>query len=283
MNVQTGSHYTYLLQSRRVTKITIGSLVVLVGAGVMALLSQFGILPNDLQGLVPIFYILAALAFIVFVPMLFFQYGYARGGIWLEPEQIRVQYPGEEAQQMDWREARFGVDEGEIYLNASKGKEGYGHIFGDRRYLRLHLEGVMPEERRRFWYEVTERLDVRHPERLSLVTLLNSQGEMVARGRLYLFEERIVLAENRGERKVFLDAPLQALRQIQNEESFSMGRLSYDAFSFQYDGKKYLIMLGYELVMNSMLGSRSNWSRTGESSSWIASLKGEKAISTEGK
>lgn len=283
MNTQTGSHYRYLLQSRRITKITVGSLAVLVIAGGLSLLWQFHFLPADLQGLVPIFYILAALAFIVFVPILFFQYGYARGGIWLEPDQIRVQYPGEDAQQMTWREARFGVDEGDIYLKASKGKEGFGHLFGAQRYLRLHLEGALPEERSRFWQEVSERLEVRHPQRLSLVTLLSSQGEIVARGRLYLFDDRVLLAENRGERRVFLDAPLQALRQVQVEEAYSIGRLSCDALSFQYEGKRYTIMLGYELVMNSMLGNRSSWSRTGEAASWTASLKGEKVISAEGK
>ena len=54
-------------------------------------------------------------------------------------------FTGEKIQEMAWSEARFAVNEGEAYLQASKGKEGLGHIFADTRYIRLHLEGLTPE------------------------------------------------------------------------------------------------------------------------------------------
>ncbi len=271
--LSTTTRYRFSLQNRRIVRISLGALAIIAIMGILHLLSQFNALPPGGDVLLGIFYILAVIAFIVLLPMLVLLYGYARAGIWLEPERIRALFPGEDEQQLTWAEARFAVDEGEIYLAATRGKEGFGHIFGDQNYLRLHLEGVDSEVRTRIWRQIEPLMPIRHPERFTLMTLMNSEGELVARGRLYLFEQRLLCVENRGQRRVVFVGPRNARRHIQREPEFHLGRFSCDAFSVQYEGRKYTIMLGYELTASTSVGRATNWSTTGDAESWIAALR----------
>jgi hypothetical protein len=174
-------------------------------------------------------------------------------------------------QEMAWSEALFAVDEGEEYLHASKGKEGVGFLFGETRYVRLYLEGMMPEQRAQVEQAVAEHVPVRQPRRFTLMTLLNTKGELVARGRLYLFENELLCAENRGEKRVFLYAPLKDLDSIKQRTSFYVGNLECEAFTFRYR-KEYVVMLGYETTFNRGIGSSSHWSVTGNAAEWVEAL-----------
>ncbi len=173
---------------------------------------------------------------------------------------------------MSWPEARFAINEGEEYLRQSKGKEGLGHLFGETRYLRLHLEGLKPAQRSQFEQILAEHLEIRHPRGFTLVTLLNAQAELVARGRLYLLEHEFLCTENRGQKRVFFCAPLQELRALKQIDSFYVGKLECEAFSLQYAGEEHLIMLGYETTTSSNLGTSSRWSPTGNAQAWLEAL-----------
>lgn len=265
--------YPFALHHRRIILLTTISALLLVVFGGLAALSNLLVLPADLNAYVVIAYILAVIGFVFLMPMLYFQYSYGRAGLWIEPDQLRVQYPGENQQQMQWSEARFAVDEGEDYLRISKGKEGLGHLIGKTRYVRLHLEGMWPQQRLDVEQAVTEHVEVRHPRLFTLMTLLNAQGELVARGRLYLFENHLLCTENRGEKRVFFYAPLKDLRSVKQRASFYVGKLECEAFTLQYKEKTYVIMLGYETTISNTLGNSSHWSVTGSASQWAETLQ----------
>ena len=268
MNATIVPRYGFARHNRRISRITLGSFLVVVVFGSIALLPFFKIS----GALIGISYILAVLGLIVLLPMLYFLYSYGRSGLWIESDRVRVQFPGEDEQQMTWSEARFAVDEGEEYLYLSKGKEGLGHLFGTTRYIRLHLEGMMPEQRAQIERQLAEHVQIRQPKRFTLMTLLNTKGEVMARGRLYLFDSEVLCAENRGEKRVFFNAPLKDLDSVRQRNPFYVGKLECEAFTIRYRGKEYVVMLGYETTINSNFGSSSRWSITGNAKDWVEAL-----------
>ncbi len=268
MNVSVAARYRFARHSQRISRLTLGSLLVVLVFGSIALLPFIKI-----SGIViGISYIIAVLGLIVLLPVLYFQYSYGRSGIWIEPDGIRVQFPGENEQQMAWSEARFAVDEGEEYLYASKGKEGLGHIFGTTRYIRLHLEGMTPEQRAQIEQQLSEHMEIHQPRRFTLMTLLNTKGEIVARGRLYLFDTDVLCAENRGEKRVFFYAPIKDLSSVKERDPFYVGKLECEAISIRYKGKEYVVMFGYETTISGNLGSSSRWAMTGNAKDWVDAL-----------
>ncbi len=272
MNTENTHRYRFVFHTRRLTILAIVSAVVFVIAGSLALLSSFPILPVYLEWLIIPSYLVAMIAVAFLLPLLVLQYSYAHSGVWIEPDKVRVRFPGMNEQEMAWSEARFAVDEGEEYLRFSKGKEGVGFLFGETRYIRLYLEGMLPEQRTQVEQAIAEHVPVRQPRRFTLMTLLNSKGELVARGRLYLFDDELLCAENRGEKRVFLYAPLKDLSDIKQRASFYIGRLECEAFTFRYR-KEYVMMLGYETTFTRGIGSSSHWSVTGNATEWVEALQ----------
>lgn len=236
------------------------------------LLALFSALPAGLAVLVVPAYLIGVVAFVVLLPMLLLTREYRRSGVWLDDEGVRVRFPGVKAQEMAWSEARFAIDEGEDYLRASKGKEGLGHLIGDTRYVRLHLEGLLPEQRQQAESLVAEHVPVRSPTRFTFMTLLNGKGEVQARGRFYLLDHDVLCAENRGEKRVFFYAPLKDLSSVKQRDPFYIGKLECEAFSLRYHGKEYVVMLGYETTLSGNIGNSSRWSPTGYASEWVEAL-----------
>ncbi len=275
MNTEQVIRYRFASHTRHLIMLTIISAVVVVIAGSMALLIGFRLLPINLDGLLLPAYIIAMCAVAILLLVLVLQYGYAHSGVWIESDKLRVRFPGMDEQEMAWSEALFAVDEGEAYLLASKGKEGVGFLFGERRYVRLYLEGMMPEQRAQFEQMLAEHVPVRRPLRFTLMTLLNSKGELVARGRLYLFDDALLCAENRGEKRVFLYASLKDLDSIKQRASFYIGNLECEAFTFRFR-KEYVIMLGYETTFNRGIGNSSHWSVTGNAAEWVEAIQKRK-------
>jgi len=275
MNTEQIMRYRFTSHTRHLILLTIISAVVVVIAGSMALLIGFRLLPINLDGLLLPAYIIAMCAVAILLLVLVLQYGYAHSGVWIESDKLRVRFPGMDEQEMAWSEALFAVDEGEAYLLASKGKEGVGFLFGERRYVRLYLEGMMPEQRAQFEQMLAEHVPVRRPLRFTLMTLLNSKGELVARGRLYLFDDALLCAENRGEKRVFLYASLKDLDSIKQRASFYIGNLECEAFTFRFR-KEYVIMLGYETTFNRGIGNSSHWSVTGMTAEWVEAIQKRK-------
>src|SRR5579884_1165963 len=108
MNTSVGARYRFAQHTQRISRLTFASLLVVIVFGSLALLPFINI-----SGIViGISYIVAVLGLIVLLPMLYFQYSYGRSGVWIEPDGVRVQFPGENEQQMSWSEALFAVDEG---------------------------------------------------------------------------------------------------------------------------------------------------------------------------
>src|SRR5947208_6815191 len=272
MNAEQNIRFRYAAHTRHLIRLTIISAVVVVIAGSMALLIGFRLLSINLDGLLLPAYIIAMCAVAILLLVLVLQYGYAHSGVWIESDKLRVRFPGMDEQEMAWSEALFAVDEGEAYLLASKGKEGVGFLFGERRYVRLYLEGMMPEQRAQFEQVLAEHVPVRRPLRFTLMTLLNSKGELVARGRLYLFDDALLCAENRGEKRVFLYASLKDLDSIKQRASFYVGNLECEAFTFRYR-KEHVIMLGYETTFNRGIGNSSHWSVTDKAAEWVEALR----------
>ncbi len=266
------SRYRFILHTRHLTTLAIVSALVLLIFGSLALLSNFLVLPVDLQGLIVPSYLVATIGLTVLLPVLILQYGYAHSGVWIEHDKVRVRFPGMNEQEMAWSEARFAVDEGAEYLRVSKGKEGVGFLFGETRYIRLHLEGMMPEQRAQVEQALSEHVLVRQPRRFTLMTLLNSRGELVARGRLYLFDNELLCAENRGEKRVFLCAPIKDLSSVKQRASYYIGNLECEAFTLRYQGKEYVIMLGYETTIFRGIGTSSHWARTGDAAEWVEAI-----------
>ncbi len=275
MNAEQIIRFRYAAHTRHLIRLTIISAIVVVIAGSMALLIGFRLLPINLDGLLLPAYIIAMCAVAILLLVLILQYGYAHSGVWIEPDKIRVRFPGTDEQEMVWSEALFAVDEGEEYLRASKGKEGVGFLFGERRYVRLFLEGMMPEQRAQCEQVLAEHVPVRRPLRFTLMTLLNSKGELVARGRLYLFDDAMLCAENRGEKRVFLYASLIDLDSVKQRASFYVGNMECEAFTFRYR-KEYVVMLGYETTFNRGIGSSSHWSVTGNAAEWVEDIEKRK-------
>src|SRR5215831_3293275 len=213
MNAEQPIRFRFTAHTRHLVKLTVISAVVVVIAGSLSLLIGFRLL-SGFDGLLLPAYIIAMCAVAILLLVLVLQYGYTHSGVWIEPEKIRIRFPGTDEQEMEWSEALFAVDEGEAYLRASKGKEGVGFLIGEKRYVRLFLEGMVPEERAQCEQALAEHVPMRTPLRFTLMTLLNSKGELVARGRMYLFEDTFLCMENRGEKRVFVCAPLKDLDSI---------------------------------------------------------------------
>ncbi len=269
---QSTTYYPFVQHTQRLKLfITIAS-PVLVVAVALILLSVFNVFGSGQSSLAVLGYILAIPALAVLIPMFILSREYRRSGIWLDEDAIRMRFPGEKPQEMAWSEARFAINEGEDYLRESKGKEGLGHVVGDTRYIRLHLEGLPPDERQQVGAAIAERIPVRSPTKFTLMTLMNSKGEVEARGRLYLFDQEILCAENRGEKRVFFYAPLKDLSAVRPHNPYYIGRLQCDAFSLRYRGQDYVIMLGYETVVSGNLGKSSHWSMTGNADEWLEAL-----------
>jgi hypothetical protein len=275
MNTEQTIRFRFSAHTRHLILLTIISAVVVVIAGSMALLIGFRLLPINLDGLLLPAYIIAMCAVAILLLVLVLQYGYTHSGVWIEPDKIRVRFPGTDEQEMAWSEALFAVDEGEAYLRASKGKEGVGFLFGEKRYVRLFLEGMTPEQRAQCEQVLAEYVPVRRPLSFTLMTLLNSKGELVARGRMYLFDDAFLCVENRGEKRVFVNASLKDLDSVKQRASFYVGNLECEAFTFRYR-KEHVIMLGYETTFNRGIGNSSHWSVTGRAAEWVEALQKSK-------
>lgn len=271
--LSTTATYHFAQHTRRITRLAILAAIVLLLSIAAIVLDSTGRLPASLGGLGIVGYLVGVIAFVVLMPMLILSYEYARCGLWITDEDVRVRFPGEKMQEMAWSEARFAVNEGEAYLQSSKGKEGLGHVFGDTRYIRLHLEGLTPEQREQAEAALAQQCNVRTPQRFALVTLLNNKGETIARGRLYLFERELLCAENRGEKRVFFLAPLAKLTNVKRRNPFYVGKLEFEAFSLRYEGNDYVIMLGYETTMSGNIGTSSHWAVTGYVPDWLEALQ----------
>lgn len=269
----TATRYAFLQHTRRMARIAIGATIVLVISFAIVALAVASALPSGLGTLVAAAGVLAVLSFILVFPLALFLYGYGKGGLWLDEQGVRVHFPGESVQEMAWSEALYAVDEGEEYLVLSKGKEGLGHLVGKDRYMRLHLEGMTPEQRAGIKRVLAEHVEIRQPRLFTFTTLLNTKGETVARGRLYVFENELLCAENRGEKRVFIAAPLERLSFVRPRHSFRVGRLECEAFVISYDKKEFVVMLGYEMTLNGMFGRSSHWSATGIAQEWIEALQ----------
>ncbi|HKV57140.1 MAG TPA: hypothetical protein VJO32_02630 [Ktedonobacteraceae bacterium] len=270
--ISTTVNYRFVQHTRRITRLALISAIVLLLAVAAIVLDATGALPAGLGGLGIIGYLVGVIAFVVLMPMLILSYEYARCGLWVDDEGTRVRFPGEKLQEIAWSEARFAVNEGEEYLQFSKGKEGLGHIFGDTRYIRLHLEGLTPEQREQAIAAIAQHCEMRHPTRFTLMTLLNTRGETIARGRLYLFERELVCAENRGEKRVFFIASLAKLTGVRKRDPFYVGKLEFEALSLRYKGTDYVIMLGYETTISGNIGTSSHWAITGYAADWVEAL-----------
>src|SRR5215471_10899989 len=268
MNVSLPMRYHFASHGRRMNIITIIAAVILVVFGSLALRPVINI-----GAFILVVYLLAIAALAVLLIVLVVQYGYLRAGVWIGSDEVRVQFPLEDLQQMSWSEARFAVNEGEDYLHFSKGREGLGHLFSDTRYVRLHLEGMTAQQRTQIEQALAEHVPLRQPQRFTFITLVDKQGQVQARGRLYLFENDLVCAENRGNKRVYFIAPLKDLRSLKKVDSFHVGNLECEAFSLTYAQKTYTIMLGYETTISTNLGTSSRWSTTGSAQDWIEALR----------
>jgi hypothetical protein len=230
-------------------------------------------LPAGLGPVVALSFVLAVICFIVLVPLVLFFYSYGKGGLWLDEQGIRVKFPAENEQNMDWSEALYAIDEGDEYLVSSKGKEGLGHLVGRTRYVRLHLDGMTAIQRAEIARLMAQHVTIRQPDMFTFVTLLNTKGETVARGRFYLFEKELLCAENRGEKQVFIAAPIRQLTRVRRHTPFLIGRLACEAFELSYDKREYVVMLGYETTLRGALGTSSSWATTGTADEWITALQ----------
>lgn len=269
----TTTRYAFLQHTRRMVKITTGAGTVLLITGAIVALAFANLLPQGLGCVVALAGALAIISFIVLVPFVLFLYGYSRGGFWLDEQGVRVHFPGEPEQSMNWEEALYAIDEGEEYLISSKGKEGLGHLVGQDRYVRLHMEGLLPEQRAEIKQVIAEHVEIRQQKMLTFTTLFNTKGETVARGRLYLFENEVLCAENRAAKRVFIAAPLKKLTFVRQRNPFHVGKLEFEAFTICYDKKEFVVMLGYEMTSNNGFGTSSRWTATGSAREWIDALQ----------
>jgi len=267
------TRYAFSQHTQRMRRTAIPAAIVLVVSGIFIALAIINVLPQGLGGLVAIAFVLAVISIVMLIPLLLFFYGYNKGGLWLDEQGVRVQFPAEDAQSMAWSEALYAVDEGEEYLTLSKGKEGLGHLIAKDRYIRLHLEGMTPEQRAAIKQRIAEHVEIRHASLFTFCTLFNAKGEKVARGRLYFFQNELLCMENRGKKRVFIAAPIQKLSWVRKREPFYVGKLACEAFVMYYDKKEFAVMLGYETTMRHALGTSSHWMATGSAQEWIEALQ----------
>jgi hypothetical protein len=270
---QVETRYGFRQHTRRMARVAIPAAIILVISGIIIALAFANLLPQGLGTLIAFSALLGIGSITVLVPLIVFFYGYGKGGLWLDEAGVRVHYPGEPEQRMEWSEALYAIDEGEEYLVSSKGKEGLGHLVSKTYYVRLHLEGILSEQRAEILRAIAEHVEVRQPRQFTFTTFLNTKGETVARGRLYVFEKEILCAENRGKKRVFINAPLQKLTWVKPRDIFSVGKSEFEAFAICYDKKEYVVMLGYEMTTNGIFGTSSRWLATGSAQEWIETLQ----------
>jgi len=265
--------FAFLQHTQRMRKTAIPATILLCVSCLCIGLAFANALPAGLGPLVALAFVVAVICFILLVPLVLFFYSYSRGGLWLDEQGIRVKFPAEQEQRMDWSEALYAIDEGDEYLITSKGKEGLGHLVSRTHYLRLHLDGMTALQRAEIARLMVEHVMIRQPRMFTLVTLLNTRGDIVTRGRIYLFEHELLCAENRGEKRVFIAAPLKQLARVRGHSPFLIGRLECEAFELSYDNKEYVVMLGYETTLRGALGTSSSWATTGTAREWIEALQ----------
>lgn len=269
----TTTRYAFRQHTQRMAKTAMIATITLIISTIIIVLALKNALPQGLGTLVAIAFVLAVISGIILIPLLLFFYGYSKGGLWLDEQGVRVHFPGEAEQQMAWSEALYAIDEGEEYLVQSKGKEGFGHLVSKQYYVRLHLEGLTPAQRAEIWQRLAQHVEVRQPHKFTFATLYNDKSERVARGRLYIFENELLCAENRNKKRVFIAAPLRKLTFVRQRESFAVGNLECEAFVICYDKTDYIIMLGYETTHNTGFGISSRWSATGSAREWVEALQ----------
>jgi hypothetical protein len=269
----TTTRYAFRQHTQRMGRTATIAAITLLISGCILLLAFANALPQGLGTLVALAFVLAVVSFIMLIPLVLFFYGYNKGGLWLGEQGVRVQFPGEAEQQLAWSDALYAVDEGDEYLTLSKGKEGLGHLIGKDYYVRLHLEGMTPEQCAEIRQRLAEHVEVRQPHMFTFATLYNDKSERVARGRLYLFENELLCAENRNQKRVFIAAPLHKLTFVRKRESFAVGNLECEAFVICYDKKDYVVMLGYETTHNTGFGISSRWAATGSAQEWVEALQ----------
>lgn len=269
----TLTRYAFRAHTARMRKVAIPAAITLCVTAVFIALAFVNALPQGLGTLVALAFVLAVVSFIVLVPLVLFFYTYNKGGLWLDDQGVRVRFPASNEQYIRWDEALYAVDEGEEYLVSSKGKEGLGHLVAKDRYIRLHLEGMTPEQRAEIKERIAKYVKIRRPQKFTFCTLFNSKGEKVARGRLYLFENALLCAENRGATRVFIAAPLEKLGWVRRREPYYVGRLECEAFVLYYDKKEFNVMLGYETTVRHALGTHSSWVPTGYAQEWIEAIQ----------
>lgn len=269
----TTTRYTFRQHTQRMGRTAMIAAIALITSAIILLLAFANALPQGLGTLVALAFVVAVISFIVLVPLTLFFYGYNKGGLWLDEQGVRVQFPGEAEQRMDWSDALYAVDEGDEYLALSKGKEGLGHLVSQEQYIRLHLEGMTPEQRAEIKGTLAEHVEVRQPRKFTFTTLYNSKSERVARGRLYLFENEVLCAENRNKKRVFIAAPLQKLTFVRPRDPFVVGNMECEAFVICHETKDFVVMLGYETTHNTGFGISSHWAATGSAQEWIEALQ----------
>lgn len=269
----TTTRYAFRQHTQRMARTATIATIMLVISAIILILAFANALPQGLGVLVALAFVLAVVSFIVLLPLALFFYGYSKGGFWFDAQGIRVHFPGEAEQHMSWAEALYAVDEGDEYLLQSKGKEGLGHLVSKEHYVRLHLEGMTPEQRAEIRQRLAEHTEVRQPRKFTFATLYNDKIERVARGRLYLFENELLCAENRNKKRVFIAAPLHKLTFVRQRESFVVGNLECEAFVICYNKKDFVVMLGYETTHNTGFGITSRWSATGSAQEWVDALQ----------
>src|SRR5438105_3744513 len=84
MSTSIATRYRFARHTRRISLLTLICVLLVVICGSIALLPGF----KFLDALVGVSYIVAILAFIVLLPLLYFQYSYARSGLWIEPDKV---------------------------------------------------------------------------------------------------------------------------------------------------------------------------------------------------
>jgi hypothetical protein len=267
------TRYKFSQHTRRMNRFTLVSGVLFLVCAVLVGLAFANALPNGLGSLVTLAGVVGIICLVLLIPLLLFTWMYLQGGLWLDEQGVRVRFPAEQEQEIQWADVLYAVDEGEEFLIRSKGKEGLGHLVGKTHYVRLHLEGMTPEQRMDIWQKIAEQVEIRIPEKFTFSTLLNSKGETVARGRLYLFGQELLCMENRGQKRVFIAAPIRKLAWVKARAPFYIGRLECEAFTLYYDKTEYIVMLGYETTIRTGLGSTSRWSATGLAEEWIEALQ----------
>ena len=102
MNTSATARYRFTSHSRRLTVITIVSVIVLVVFGSLAFQPVVNIGPFVL-----VIFLLAIAALAVLLIVLFVQYGYIRAGVWIGPGEVRAQFPLEDGSR--WRGRRHAL------------------------------------------------------------------------------------------------------------------------------------------------------------------------------